>query len=546
LAIVAGYIVVFWIALPVGLWATAQTLDRVLDWNGTPWTAGLAITAAGMGLLIWGMVELWRGAGGLPVSALPPAHLMRRGPYRYVRHPMYLGFNVAIFGAGLTVGSTALTWLVAPAFVPAWLIYARWEERGLVRRFGSAYRRYQHQVGLLPHPGLYRLTQGLVFLRVFQVDVVGRDQVPKRGPAILIFNHSCYLDPVFVGAVTGRVIHFMTTAEAYRPGVLGWLVRRFPNVPVRRYRPDPVACREILRLLAEGELIALAPEGERTVLGQYQGAQPEVAGILARLGVPVVPVGVNGSHDAGPRWADTLRRRRIRVRVGPTIEWNGADPAALIDQALRSLLTEDPQRVYLEGLPPERLERILWRCPVCFDGVHWRAPALTCAWCQASFRPTATGMITDREGQLYTLAALGARVRTAPERFPLAVPASGWEERSMFGPIEALQQLGAGVLTIELSGLRFGELFIAIDDIRNVSTERADTLQVATRDGMWQFQPQHDSVFRLQALLERRRELAAQQFATVRAIRSARPYEGHDAPLGDQYRGADLATYRAR
>jgi 1-acyl-sn-glycerol-3-phosphate acyltransferase len=60
----------------------------------------------------------------------------------------------------------------------------------------------------------------------------------------------------------------------------------------------------MLRLLAEGEVIGMAVETERSVLGRYQGVPEDVAGIIARLGVPVVPVGISGSYDSGPRWAE--------------------------------------------------------------------------------------------------------------------------------------------------------------------------------------------------------------------------------------------------
>lgn len=509
-AIVAGYTLVFWGLVPLALWTIAGATDRALRWNASPVPGGAVLLAGGLGLAAWGMVELWRHGRGLPVSALPPPRLTARGPYRYVRHPIYLGFNVAIFGAGLVLGSPALAWLVAPAFAPMWIGYATLEERGLVRRFGPHYRRYRGHVGVLPRLRLYPVAQVAQALGALPVKASGGEHVPRRGPAVLVWNHACYLDPVFVGVTTRRQVHFLTTAEVFRGGPLAWAVKRFVNVPVRRYRPDPAACREMVRLLAEGELIGIAPEGERSVLGDYQGAHPDVASILARLPVPVVPIGVTGNYDCGPRWADVLRRRSVSVRVGPPVEWDaGTPPEETLDAAIRSLLAADPQPVHLDRLPRERLGRVLWRCPDCGDEPGWHAAELECAGCGARYRGTADGRLTDAGGTPRTLAGLGHAVRGAQETGPLVAPVVASRERSMFGPIRALEVAGSGQLVVVPERLSLDGLCIPLPEVRSTSTERGDTLQIAAREEMWQFRFRAGSPFRVQLAMDRWRGAGA-------------------------------------
>lgn len=503
-AVLAGYTVAFWLALPALLWRAARGLDRAAGWAAAPWPGGAAILASGLALIGWAALELWRGGKGLPVSALPPPRFTRCGPYAYVRHPIYLGFTVLVFGAGLLVGSRALAWVVAPLFVPVWIAYARWEERGLARRFGAVYRRYRHQVGLLPRINLYPVARLLQAFHALPVQVAGREHVPRRGPAILVWNHASYLDPVYVGVTTPRDVHFLTTAEAYRRGLLAWVVGHFRNVPVRRYRPDPAACREMIRRLAEGAVVGVAPEGERSLLGDYQGARPDVAAILARTGVPVVPVGVSGNYDCGPRWADALRRRPVRVRVGPPVRFDPATPPErTIDTGIRALLATEAQPVCLDGLAPERIARVLWRCPRCGDEPAWHAAALHCGACGARFSGTPEGVLRDEAGAAHSLAALGRAVREWPETAPLAARVTGWREAAMFGPIRPLAPLGAGELRADREALDFGELRIAYAAIRTTSTERADTLQIATRDAMWQFRFAAGSAFRFQGAVDR-------------------------------------------
>jgi 1-acyl-sn-glycerol-3-phosphate acyltransferase len=504
LAIVVAYAIIFWLALPWGLLTLAGKLDQRIAWQAHPAPGtGWLLLAGGALLLAAGMRELWRGGGGLPIGAMPPPRFTRRGPYQWVRHPIYLGFNLGLLGAGLVLGSPALTWVVAPGFLPIWIGYALVEERGLVRRFGQSYVRYRRQVGLLPRIGLYRVSQLAVRLRVLRWRAEGLGHVPGSGPVVLAFNHATFFDPAYLGGAVFRPIHFLTTAEAYRSPALGWLVRRYVNIPLRRYRQDIVACREMLRVLAEGRVVGMAVEGERSVWGRYQGSLPDVARIVARLGVPVVPVGISGSYDAGPRWADRNRRRPVCLRFGQPLEFGDQAPGNVIDQGIRALLDRDPQPVRLGPAERRRLGRVLWRCPSCLSGPGWDGPRLACGHCGFTAEPTPEGLFRMPDGSTVALAELGDRVLSAPEPEDLTFEASISQEPDWFGPIRPLQYRGSGQVTLGPGGIRSAVLSLSLAQLSTVSTERSDTLQVTTRTGMWQIRPVTMSVFRLQAALER-------------------------------------------
>ena len=522
-AIVAAYAVVFWFFLPAGLWLFARGLDRSFGWAaGPPWI-GCLVLLGGLALVEWAVGTLWLAGRALPVSALPPSRLVRGGPYAFVRHPVYLGFNIALFGAGLLVGSPALAWVVAPLFMPVWIAYALVEERFLVRRFGGEYRHFRRRVGLLPPFPMYPIVRvAQAVFRPLDVTVHGREHVPVRGPVVLVFSHACYLDPGYVVVATRRPVRYLTTAEAYRRPLLAWFVARFGNVAVRRYRPDPAACREMLRLLAEGEAIGIAPEGERSVLGDYQGAKSDVAGIVARLGVPVVPVGITGNYDCGPRWASVLRRRPVTVRVGPPLQWDPERaPEQVIDSGLRALLDADPQPVHFEGLPTERIAHVLWRCPRCGDEAGWTAAALTCSACGARYTPTSDGRFRGADAGL-TLASLGHAMRRFVDPGPLTARVRASRERPVFGPIRSLAPAEDGELSAAPDGLRLGSLAIGLQDVRSTSIERGDTLQVALRDAMWQFRFLDGSVFRVQLAVDRWRDAAARPAPRRARARGAR------------------------
>ncbi|MBW2258716.1 MAG: hypothetical protein JRI25_29600, partial [Deltaproteobacteria bacterium] len=225
--VVIAYILVFWVLLPAVLWTAAQAIDATLDWQARPWWGGAVVAGAGLFLLGWGIAALWRRGEGLPISALPPPKLVARGPYRLARHPIYLGFNVFLFGWGLLAGSPALTAVVAPLFLPVWVGYALVEERGLVRRFGQAYLRYRRRVGLFPRLTLMPLLHPMCWLGVIRVRATGQEHLAGVGGAVLVINHSCYIDPVFA------VVHHHSGGLPERPhGVGGSPFARLPGAPV--------------------------------------------------------------------------------------------------------------------------------------------------------------------------------------------------------------------------------------------------------------------------------------------------------------------------
>lgn len=114
--------------------------------TGTPQVAGLVIAAVGSLLALWCILTFAFIGKGTPAIFDPPRRLVVRGPYRFVRNPMYIGAGLAVSGAALYYRSVALFayavgfWLVTHLFVIAF------EEPTLLRTFQHDYDHYRRNV----------------------------------------------------------------------------------------------------------------------------------------------------------------------------------------------------------------------------------------------------------------------------------------------------------------------------------------------------------------------------------------------------------------
>ncbi len=110
------------------------------------WT-GMVLTVAGLGFAIWARFHLGRNWSGI-ITLKQDHELIRSGPYRFVRHPLYTGFLTALFGSALvaTTGDALIGFLTV---VIAIVFKLRREETLLTGEFGDQYRQFQREVPAL-------------------------------------------------------------------------------------------------------------------------------------------------------------------------------------------------------------------------------------------------------------------------------------------------------------------------------------------------------------------------------------------------------------
>jgi protein-S-isoprenylcysteine O-methyltransferase Ste14 len=113
---------------------------------GAQQIAGAIMVIVGGSAAIWCILTFALVGRGTPALFDPPRRLVVRGPYRFVRNPMYLGAGLALVGAALFYGSWALAGYAAFLAVVIQFLVLQYEEPTLRRTFGSDYEDYCRRV----------------------------------------------------------------------------------------------------------------------------------------------------------------------------------------------------------------------------------------------------------------------------------------------------------------------------------------------------------------------------------------------------------------
>jgi 1-acyl-sn-glycerol-3-phosphate acyltransferase len=155
------------------------------------------------------------------------------------------------------------------------------------------------------------------FMRLIcQVDAEQLAQIPKKGPLILVCNHVNFVEvPLMFTHLQPRPVIGYAKAESWNNPVIGWLFNTWKAIPIRRGEADTEALRQGLRVLEEGKILTITPEGTRTGNGCLQRGHPGVVFLALRSGAPLLPAIYYGHEDYGKN-LKKLRRSEFHVKVG--------------------------------------------------------------------------------------------------------------------------------------------------------------------------------------------------------------------------------------
>jgi 1-acyl-sn-glycerol-3-phosphate acyltransferase len=200
---------------------------------------------------------------------------------------------------------------------------------------------------------LLRFVAFLITRCVYRFRVSGDEHIPTEGAAIIVANHVSFIDAVVLMAASPRPIRFVMDHRIFQVPVLGWLFRLGKAIPIAPQSENPAiyaaAFEAVDRVLAEGDLVGIFPEGGITQDGQLQPFKAGIMKILQRRAVPVVPVALHnlwGSYfsriEGGTAMKRPFRRglfSEVKLVAGEAVPAPQVTPEVLRERVLQLLGT---------------------------------------------------------------------------------------------------------------------------------------------------------------------------------------------------------------
>ncbi len=154
----------------------------------------------------------------------------------------------------------------------------------------------------------------------FRMRFHGLENVPAKGPFVLVSNHQSFLDPLFAGIALKRHLCFMARDTLFKHWFFGSLIASVNAIPVRRGQADIASIKTIISRLKQGRGVCLFPEATRTTDGKIAPFKGGFTLLCRRGNAPVVPVLIDGAFECWPRHKKLFKPgSKITVSYGPPI-----------------------------------------------------------------------------------------------------------------------------------------------------------------------------------------------------------------------------------
>jgi 1-acyl-sn-glycerol-3-phosphate acyltransferase len=192
-----------------------------------------------------------------------------------------------------------------------------------------------------------------VLITVFyRLRATGLDKVPTHGPAVVVCNHVSYMDPILLSGCIKRPMRFVMWYRIFQIPLLRFFFEHMHAIPIAGRMEDEQLMNEAFERvdeeLAAGNVVCIFPEGAITRDGNIHRFRPGIEKIIARRGVPVVPVSLGGLWGSWFSRRKTGGLRRIPGRLFASVRVNIGEPvrpgevtAARLELLVRTLRGND-------------------------------------------------------------------------------------------------------------------------------------------------------------------------------------------------------------
>ncbi len=177
----------------------------------------------------------------------------------------------------------------------------------------------------------------LIYKIIYRVKVIGKENVPQNEAFILCGNHVEFIKvPIIELFTTGRRrVFFMAKIELLKNPLFKWLAYLFDVIPVKRGKKDLNAIKQSLKVIQQGHILGIFPEGTRNKTNKPIKAKTGTAYMALRTGSKVLPVGIK-----------TTKHKKVIVNIGKPLDYSKAK-------------TKNPEKELLEQTTKQIMDEII-------------------------------------------------------------------------------------------------------------------------------------------------------------------------------------------
>jgi len=194
---------------------------------------------------------------------------------------------------------------------------------------------------------LKRILVGPLLKILFRPWVRGIENIPEEGGAIIAGNHLSFMDSIFIPLIAPRPVVYLAKKDYFTgPGIKGRLVRSFflatNQLPMDRGggSASEASLKSGLKVLNDGKLLGIYPEGTRSPDGRLYRGRTGVARLVLESGCPVVPVALIGTDKVQPQGKMVPKLRRVGIVFGKPIDFSRYENVPEDRFLLRSITDE--------------------------------------------------------------------------------------------------------------------------------------------------------------------------------------------------------------
>ena len=184
---------------------------------------------------------------------------------------------------------------------------------------------------------LYKLARfvcGIVLHLWYRVEYIGKENIPQGGGYMVVSNHQCFADPIFLALGIRERICFMAKAELFSNWLFRWAFLTIGSIPVNRGAGDTSAIDSSAQLIEQGGILGLFPEGTRSKDGKPLRPKSGAALIARMTKADILPCAI--TYHNGREF-----RSQVTVRYGEKIPFEAlgfeTDSARELKEATRLL-----------------------------------------------------------------------------------------------------------------------------------------------------------------------------------------------------------------